>query len=787
MNEVIKHIKIDLYNPKVYEVIKAEQGDDNSRCVEFELYNQGNPYEITNDTIANVEGLRADGSGYIKSCEINNNIITFVLDDNLLYYDGVAKLKLVLYSDNKKVLSSIPFKVSIERNPMFNIKFKKDEYSLINDVLNMVGEMDSKVSNVDNSITEHIEPLKATVNNNTNAISEINDNLSSEISRAKEADEILKSRVDVITSLPEGSTTGDAELQDIRVKADGTTATSAGNAVREQISELKSDLDNQNAKHQTITTKNVNETSEYCWYQDGVKQPDREFLSSIKYDVEEVSKVIIKYLNPSLYYDVYDFIDVNGDVINHKYCISSEEIINKIIVVPSNAKYFIINGESNTLNTKKIEFITEITNVIFHENYIKEDSIPKYLVRCWYNNNEIQETPDYLSGTEIVCENFDKVYISGTVDAWYNKYTFLDKNRNVILSSKNNTGTSITLDDFELSVPYDAYYLHVSSGSVNFKGFLPISTKNKRMFDLNKKLNNNFNGVKMYWLGTSIPAGGLDGLTSYYSYPKLVGRRLNASVTNLAVGSSPVHCRRQSLVSTNNPYGFIDSFESVSRCLTNTLEMCEWIISHYTMFSDAPSEMSESLKTFIRSCSYENRIIPYLTEPSIWVFDHGFNDGMEDESLYSESDKFSTFTFRGACNFIFNLILSNQPKSIIYFVGVTTYENRVAQAENQMIVANDWKFPFIKLWDELGWSEKTISTKSGWINGIWTENVHTTPVTMSMRDVALPDGIHPHTDLTFGALNQIAMILSKWIDSNGYYQSINRDDYNYFWVQNNLW
>lgn len=92
------------------------------------------------------------------------------------------------------------------------------------------------------TLKNDIEPLKTEVNNNTNAIREINDNLSSEISRAKEADEILKSRVDVITSLPEGSTTGDAELQDIRVKADGTTATSAGNAVREQISELKSDI-----------------------------------------------------------------------------------------------------------------------------------------------------------------------------------------------------------------------------------------------------------------------------------------------------------------------------------------------------------------------------------------------------------------------------------------------------------------------------------------------------------------------------------------------------------------
>ena len=95
---------------------------------------------------------------------------------------------------------------------------------------------------INKQFTNEIDEVKAEVNNNTNAIREINDNLSSEISRAKEADEILKSRVDAITSLSEGSTTGDAELQDIRVKADGTTATSAGNAVREQISELKSDF-----------------------------------------------------------------------------------------------------------------------------------------------------------------------------------------------------------------------------------------------------------------------------------------------------------------------------------------------------------------------------------------------------------------------------------------------------------------------------------------------------------------------------------------------------------------
>ena len=73
--------------------------------------------------------------------------------------------------------------------------------------------------------------LSSKVTQNTNDISEL-----------KTADNVLSSRIDAFTSLTEGSTTGDVELQDIRVKADGTTATSAGNAVREQFNELKSNV-----------------------------------------------------------------------------------------------------------------------------------------------------------------------------------------------------------------------------------------------------------------------------------------------------------------------------------------------------------------------------------------------------------------------------------------------------------------------------------------------------------------------------------------------------------------
>lgn len=137
---VLKTLETDLYSPTSYEVIKAQQGDRNSRVIEFILYDQGEPYKIPDHTSFSLTGHRGDGSTFYKTgndcITQEDNHIKVTLPEDVLYHAGIIEAKLVLCNDiSKTVLSTVPFKISCIKSPLDESALSGKERSVISDLI----------------------------------------------------------------------------------------------------------------------------------------------------------------------------------------------------------------------------------------------------------------------------------------------------------------------------------------------------------------------------------------------------------------------------------------------------------------------------------------------------------------------------------------------------------------------------------------------------------------------------------------------------------------------------
>ena len=159
-------------------------------------------------------------------------------------------------------------------------------------------------------------------------------------------DLVARQRIDNLAKLEEGSTTGDAELIDIRVGADGTVYDSAGDAVRKQTDSISGMITKIKKELPHINILNVKDSVPGYAYRSAVGvdmalvENDNYSACNQIFDVTEGET----YTHNWLYGAVYVY-DSDKKVMLYDYC----DNIPHTLIIPQNAKYMTVAGATNSI------------------------------------------------------------------------------------------------------------------------------------------------------------------------------------------------------------------------------------------------------------------------------------------------------------------------------------------------------------------------------------------------------------------------------------------------------